>query len=303
MQTLIRTDVHRPSAIDPEAYEFVAVTYIGGSELDLGEQLELVYQRKVFNAHRDRTAGVLSGHRHGGTCHICGAHALYLAIFYHRGSNSYIQSGEDCAAKLDMGQPEAFNAARQSIADARACIAGKRKAQAVLADCGLTEAWRLYENYQGAPYGGDEATAFCIVDNLVRYGNLSDKQIAFLKTLLYRLVNAQEVAAQRAAEKAAALPCPVGRQMVELTVLKTEVRDSMYGVQIKMTGKHADGWLVWGTVPASLELFEDSAGYQRGLKRGDVVKFTATIERSDRDEKFGFYKRPSKASLVREAVA
>lgn len=31
---------------------------------------------------------------------------------------------------------------------------------------------------------------------------------------------------------------------------------------------------------------------------GDEVEFTATIKRSDRDPKFGFYSRPSKARKV-----
>ncbi len=37
--------------------------------------------------------------------------------------------------------------------------------------------------------------------------------------------------------------------------------------------------------------------------KGDVVTFTATLSRSDKDPKFGFFKRPSKASFVSRAVS
>ncbi len=37
---------------------------------------------------------------------------------------------------------------------------------------------------------------------------------------------------------------------------------------------------------------------QISIERGDRVRFTATLTPSDRDPKFGFYKRPSKAAFV-----
>ncbi len=37
---------------------------------------------------------------------------------------------------------------------------------------------------------------------------------------------------------------------------------------------------------------------QVSIGRGDCARFTATLTPSDRDPKFGFYKRPSKAAFV-----
>jgi hypothetical protein len=51
------------------------------------------------------------------------------------------------------------------------------------------------------------------------------------------------------------------------------------------------GFKVWGTVPSSLP----------NTDRGDKVTFTASVERSNNDETFGFFKRPSKATLIEAA--
>ena len=94
-----RTDIHRPSAINPHEYEFVAFDYIGPGYAGLS----LMSERRAFQQHLTRTGGKYSAHDHGGTCAVCGACAFYIAKFYHRATNTYICTGEDCAAKLDMG--------------------------------------------------------------------------------------------------------------------------------------------------------------------------------------------------------
>lgn len=297
-ETRKRTDIHRPSAIRPEDYEFVDLHYIGCKELDLGECVANHEAFLFINAHRERTGGRYSNHAHGGTCHICGAHACYLAVFYHPATNSYIQTGEDCAAKLWHGDPLDFQPMRRAIANAREAKAGKMKAAALLADAGLSRAWELY-TADGAPLLDTEPGRIIsdIVYRLIQYSEISDKQEAFLRTLLDRIDRADEIEAERAAEKAAAADCPEGRQTVVVEVLKTEYRETSYGETLKGTFKHSTGFLLWGTVPRALEIVEVN-GEQRGLQRGDRVEFTATLERSSRDPKFGFYKRPSKARLL-----
>ena len=53
------------------------------------------------------------------------------------------------------------------------------------------------------------------------------------------------------------------------------------------------GW-GWDHVDEALGLDES---YKRFM-RGKVVQFTATVQASNDDPHFGFYKRPSKASLL-----
>jgi hypothetical protein len=59
-----------------------------------------------------------------------------------------------------------------------------------------------------------------------------------------------------------------------------------------MLVEHADGWKVWGTIPASLIK----------AHRGDKVRFDTAITRSDRDPKFGFFSRPKYGRILEEAI-
>jgi hypothetical protein len=57
---------------------------------------------------------------------------------------------------------------------------------------------------------------------------------------------------------------------------------------MKMVVKVEQGWAVWGSVPEAIAI---------EVEVGDTVTFTATVTRSDRDPKFGFFKRPTKAAI------
>ena len=88
-----RTDTHRPSAIIPDDYEFVACecTKIEG----LGDCLFIQQQREMIKAHMTRTGGTYSRHEHGGNCHICGSvNLIYSILYFHAPSNSYIRLGK-----------------------------------------------------------------------------------------------------------------------------------------------------------------------------------------------------------------
>jgi hypothetical protein len=281
-----RTDIHRPSAIQPHEYVLVGFDYLGSTEGEMWASL--ASHRDAFRQHRARTGGTFSGHEHGGTCHVCGATALYIARFWHRPSNTYICTGEDCAEKLDMGDAAAFRQFRDAAAKGREAIAGKKKARAALAAAGLERAWDVYT----APAETDAAmTLKDIVGKLVRFGSISDKQMAFVGSLLDRIARAPAIAAQRAAEAEAAAPVPVSgaRMLVEGKVLTLREPDESAAFPAwKMLVMHNTGWKVWGSVPGSL----------CGVKVGDRVRFEAAIKVSDRDPKFGFYSRPTKAAVA-----
>jgi len=102
-------------------------------------------------------------------------------------------------------------------------------------------------------------------------------------------------AAQRAAEQAeldAAEPCPTGKVEINGVVLATKWQESMYGSTLKMLVKDDRGFKVWGSVPSKLDNV-----------KGRSVSFSATIQPSQDDEKFGFFKRPTKAKFNEEEAA
>jgi hypothetical protein len=276
-----RTDIHRPSVIQPYEYQFVGIWYDPNEAIEIGGAFMLRFEREQIRAHMERTGGHWARHEHGGTCHCCGARALYLAAFHHLPSNEYIRVGEDCSYKMHMGEPERFATVRRAVKDARAAIAGKRKAQLTLSDLGLSRAWEIFQSTKGdAPK--EEGTVCDLVDRLVRYGQLSDKQLEYLKALLERITNREALLLQRAAEKAEALPCPTGRVEVTGTLLTLKNVEGYYGVQTKMLVKAKDGYTLWGTKPSSLK-----------AEIGDVITFRATVEPSSDDPKHGYFSRPT----------
>ena len=101
--------------------------------------------------------------------------------------------------------------------------------------------------------------------------------------------------AQRAAEQAeldAAERCPTGRVEITGEILAIKLQESYYGDTLKMLVKDDRGFKVWGSIPSSLH-----------ASRGARVTFMAAVEPSRDDDKFGFYKRPTKAVNLDEEAA
>lgn len=288
---MTRTDIHRPSAIVPDEYEYVGQEYIPVH--GIGDCYALQAMRERIREHMARTGGSYSPHSHGGNCMVCGSvNAIYTVLFYHRPSNTYVRMGQDCATKCDMGGDFKNSAFRAAVDDARKAHAGKAKAQAILSDKGLSAAWDIFAATDTAQFKYEEATIRNIVGKLVQYGSASEKQFEFIGKLLAQIPNRNAVAAQRQAEADAAAPCPSGRMVIEGTVLTVKVDDGgYYGPTTKILVKHDSGWKVWGTRPSGTN-----------AERGDKVRFTATVKVSDKDPKFGYYSRPLKAEVLQRAA-
>lgn len=99
--------------------------------------------------------------------------------------------------------------------------------------------------------------------------------------------------AERDAAHEAGENAPEGRVVITGTVLAFKVQESMYGDVLKMLVQDDRGFRVWGSVPSSLD----------DAERESRITFTATVTASDKDAKFGFFKRPTKAEVINEAVA
>lgn len=280
----MRTDIHRPSAINPDDYEWVG--FLPKVEIDNFEFVLL--ERERIKAHMKTTGGHWSTHEHGGSCHVCGAWANTMVIWRHAPTNTYIRTGEDCAEKMDFTMRAEFNAFRKAFNNALEAKAGKAKAEKLLEGWGLSEVWPLYDTPIFDEY--EECTIQDMLCGLVSYGSLSDKQVALMKKLVVQIVDRDKIAAEHAAENEAADPAPVtnDRITIEGTVLSTKWDQDGYFPALKMLVKTVAGWKAWGTVPAAINEVE----------RNDRIKFDAAFEVSKDDPKFGFFKRPTKARIL-----
>ena len=202
------------------------------------------------------------------------------------------------------------NTFRRKLDDVREAMKGKRRAQALLSDAGLspaaydiyatdydalprdpktaraerTEDGEVFPAYAGSLYY-EEQTIRDIVGKFVKYGSINDAQMELVRKLTGRIPNRDkrnaEWEAKRKAEKAAAKLCPKGRVKIEGTVVKTETKETAWGLREVMVVKSVDGFVLWGSVPANVTVEKDCK-----------IVFVATVEPSDTDEKFGFYNRP-----------
>jgi hypothetical protein len=284
---MLRTDIHKPSSIEPEDYAYIGVEY--GAYNEGGDRIE--YSDFGFDSKYKRSINEkMADHQHGGSCQVCGAHALYTAIFYHEKSDEYIRTGFDCATKLEIGDPTKFRSFKKSVKGYLEAVAGKRKAKALLEELSLGKAYELFE----VPASGNEENKiYSVVSSIVRQGDITEKQESFLKILLERIENRAQLLKERAEEKASAQEVPEGKQLISGEILKAEWRDSQYGASLKITTKDDRGFVVWGTCP---KVYDGDLQYEP--RRGDKISFTANVKQSDSDSKFGFYSRPTKSNLL-----
>lgn len=101
-------------------------------------------------------------------------------------------------------------------------------------------------------------------------------------------------AAERELENANAEAITAGKQMITGEIISTKWVDGFaYGQRVlKMVVKDDRGFKVWGTVPRSIIEANDEP------LKGQRVTFTATVQASNDDDKFGFFKRPTKAAIA-----
>lgn len=298
---MARTDIHRPSAINPTDYEYVACSYLKIESL--GDVEVLRRHRERINKHMAHTGGKYSDHEHGGNCMVCGSvNAIYMVVFYHKATNTYIKVGTECAENLDRGEAKSF---KKAIRDAIENKSGKAKAAQILINAGAENCWTIYETAISAEASKIWSEKVCqswevrtltdIIGKLVKYGNISDRALSFAKSLADKIPSLEQqwkaIEDQRKAEHDAAEVITEGRQQIIGKVIS--IKESEFGFKILVQDRK--GWKVYGNLPGNRV---GSFGEYVEITKGSVIAFTATVQKSEKDEKFGFYKRPRNVKVV-----
>lgn len=266
-----RTDAYRPSAINPDEYSYIACDYYGQT---WGNDPFLEQERRTFRAHMERTGGKYAHHYNSGTCHICGARAMTVAKYHHRPTNTYITTGEDCAYKMEIGDPKVFKAVRRHIVNGRKVGKAKALAAEMLALLGLSDAYQVYEvgyDMKEVSSRKQEEIIISIVSKLVKWGAISEKQVELINKLMGDIKDRPRREAEAAARKAeeAAKAQWVGtvgeRREFELTVAFRTSFETQYGIMHVHSMRDAAGNVV---------VYK---GAQIGEK-GEKLKIKATVK-------------------------
>lgn len=281
-----RTDIHRPSALITEDYEFAYAYDAHPTEIGNRAALTLLNALLAEGYYFDRVHG-------GDTCDHCGTRLRYVAVMKHTPTMTLIKVGEQCLDnRFELATPE-FHALRKAAKLNRERVKLSEKRDAFLSVPENREAFDFCEARVAAGDYGYEGFYFNFVHKINRYGDTSEK---FVAAILRAKKRDEEFAAKRAFEALSASPVVEGKD-VQITgeVLSIKFQDNAYGGRLVMTVKDDRGFKVWGSVPTSLKLGQRD---DEGRLTGQRVSFIASVEKSDRDETFGFFKRPRKAQVV-----
>jgi hypothetical protein len=287
-----RTDPHSPSNLRTEDYEFA---YCYDAHPAEGDRAQAMIWLNLLLED-----GWRFGQVHGGdTCDHCGARLRYVAVLKHIPSHTLIKVGEQCLDnRFSLATSEfhrlrrsaKLNRERKVMAEVRAEFARDNADVIAFLAEKMTECEARFGYIPEPEYDYHLNLRFwefyiSLYTRLERKGTLSDAQVAAVRK---SIVKDRERAARREDELADAEPVPSGKGTITGEIVKIDLQVNDYGSREVMTVKDDRGFKVWGTQPRSL--------YE--AKVGDRVTFTATLERSDRDEFFGFFKRPSKAKTL-----
>ena len=299
-----RTDTHRPSTINPAEYEYVGSFVLNPPVDPDGNPMVDDDMSPYFAPYGDdRTYYDLLAPNYSlgrpredvGQCDHCGAYINYHAVYCHAPTGEHIIVGHDCAdntlgwsdrRSLDLArQKRATEAARKNAAEEKQRRENIENTRRLFPD-----AVALLETYEGSnSFIQDVAGRFTRFGTTKRieggdHGAQSKVMAAVLK--------AHQRDLDREAEQADAADVREGRYEIEGVVLSTKLQESDYGSTWKMLVKQDDGARVWGSIPAEID-----------ADKGDRVKFTARVKQSPRDTKFGFFSRPTKATIIEEETA
>lgn len=277
---MARTDIHRPGAMNSSDYIVLALIYVfedvdNEGNIFMNAEMEPLSGR--FEELDCPMESTWEGHKRM-VCDHCGHSVKWTCIIEHKSTGQILEVGRDCVKRFLTIN---WTLTEKIIRDR---IDGKNNIQRWLRihpDQTELMAWAESDN----GIAGDMRR------KLYRYGSLSDKQIEFMKKLHQEQI-------ERVAMLAAKVicDCPEGKIEVcgKVVSIKTvENPFSRWGSITKMLIEDPRGFKVWGTKPESIY----------DAQKGDLVRFSATIERSEKDASFGIFKRPTKAvNLSREAV-
>lgn len=287
----LRSDCHSPANFDPALYEYVG-SFDSWRDYNLSNA-ESAEENVLLDLLR--TAGFPGGNwETRSTCDHCGARIRYVAVFLH-GNGEHIATGETCAENafghLDRLSYDVDRLRSRAAAAREAAKLAEAAAEFLngLEDAELHEALTKDSDLSVSP--GLDAYALSTIEDIRRklyqWGNISDRQAAFVKRLIAqgreRLVRQAEQAEE------IKVPAPLGRQTFEGVVVSRKGKDTDYGYVYKLTVKVTtpEGiWLAWFSEPNRIT-----------VDRGDIIKATVTLSPSD-NAHFAFGKRPTGVEVL-----
>lgn len=312
---MTRSDVHSPKNLVTENYQYVTsmdlderppmkVMMVGGSLLFVADPeataIWLEERRKLFALFADSPEHV---NQDSHQCDHCGAHFRYCAILKYKPTGGHLIVGETCLDNRFGRATEDFQAMRkeaQLVRETHRIVQARIKFAEDYPDLAFLASGEIPEDLVWNNYIVD------LSQKLHQYGELSERQIAAARRTVAKAAESHQKYLDREAGKATEVEIPVVTGRVQITGVVVSVREpDEYAMfpQWKMLVKDDRGFKVWGSIPQSLTQFVDKDGMERFIGYRALVDqrvaFSASVEKSEKDQNFGFYKRPTKAERLK----
>jgi hypothetical protein len=275
-----RNDPYSPKNMNPKDFTILAFGYKEMYECPITGYMEsmLVFeemsprwtemgcpQEPTWDKHKD------------GTCDHCGHYVKYFSVLINDKTQEIIQVGCKCLERfMDLSwkfDTKALKTRAENNLREITWLANHPKEAMAYQYCKMApQVWEVAKD---------------IARKVRQYGDLSEKQLQVI-------VNAYEKYKESLIPKPDVIttPCPQGKMVIEGTILSVKSVDGYFGATtLKMLVEDDRGFKVYGTTPDVI------LGQEGGL-RGRKVRFNASVEPSEKDNCFGYYKRPTKAQLL-----
>lgn len=276
----MRTDIHCEKNLVPEDYEVFTWFYIGDNLelLDMNDY-DLLWLGELYDADGVKI------HEHMDQCDHCGTHFKWGYIAQHKPTGKLLTIGRSCAQnRFDCSDHEYALKTAKNVEKGQKALAKKWYKIRKFARENRTVIRNLNR------YRQDSDFVLSVRNQLLERGSLSEKQIWAME----RIEDKIEMHKARKEERAKIEDVPTGKATITGTIVSIKFQESVYGPTYKMLVLDDRGFKVWGTLPQKLQ--EGGWDYDRRLKDKRVT-FNANVTASDRDSKFGFFKRPTKVSM------
>ncbi len=158
-----RTDVHRPSAIDPKDYEYRWAFDTAGARGPTAARHEAALRASTTSVYREPTR-----------CDHCGAHLRYAVLYEHTPTGELICTGITCTENT-MSVPDRMTLRVQRL-KSRAKLRRERRERRENAERRHPRATALLDTY--ARQGGTNRFVLDVARRYRRHGWLSDRQAA-----------------------------------------------------------------------------------------------------------------------------
>jgi hypothetical protein len=278
-----RDDIHSPTNLNPENYE-----YLFSWDNQQPGALIGIAQSPAW-AEWMAARAPIAIERSSSQCSHCGAHLRYVALLRHIPTGETIFVGETCLGNR-------FERSRAEFQSMRKAAQLDRQAHKI------RDAWEEYQRANEADWEALRASENPFVVDVLRkgrqYGYLWDRQLSAIGDAVVRDARyAEAKAAEALLPEIPQVPVPYGKGLTitgKVLTLRTDQGD--FGPQFKcllLVTTDEGEYKLWGTVPKSVA----------DVEKGQTITLVANVSRSDRDEAFGFYSRPRKASVVETGVA